>query len=756
MTVAPDRIAKLASNQDPHPYEILGCHARGDGLQEVRAYQPHATAVWAIDVQTGKEYPLQPAHHPDFFVGIVPPLERYQLRLESAEGDRLIFDPYSLRPQHLTEFDLFLFGEGNHFHLYEKLGAHCLEVNGVAGVYFAVWAPHARNVSVIGAFNDWDGRIHQMNRNSCGIWEIFIPELGVGDGYLFEVKNSVGHIYKKTDPFGFQQAVRPHAEAIVTDLGTYLWRDRDWLEARARDDVLKKPVAIYMLHLGSWQHAAMTDTLEGRSGGLEPVAVSEFKPDRRFLTYYELAERLIPYVCGLGFTHIEILPLCEHPVDGSWGCQVTGYYACTSRFGPPEAFMYFIDCCHQAGLGVILDWIPNHFSKAEHGLAFFDGSHLYESADPCQREYRDWGTLSFDLAKPEVRNYLLANALFWFDKYHIDGLRFDATTALLYRDYRRKEGEWTPNVQGGREYLEGIDFLRQTNATIFSDHPGILTIAEETSAWPLVSRPPYNGGLGFNLVWDFGWEQNVLDYFTTEPRSRQHYQSNITFSLSYAYTENHVLALPHHEVMGSGLAAQLPGDTWQKLANLRCLLAYTYAHPGKKLLFAGTEFGQWSEWDVWSDLDWSLLEVKAHAKLEQFTSDLNGLYRREAALWEQDFDPAGFEWIDYQDSRHSVLAFMRRSSRDFIVVACNFTPQPHSHYRIGVPEFGFYRELLNSDAREYGGSNLGNLGGKWSERWPYHRAPFSLDLCLPPLGVLFLKCDRFRAATEARAGSGES
>lgn len=740
--LGPDRIAKLASNQESHPYEVLGYHAIAADTYEIRTYQPHASAVWAIDSQTGQEYPLQPQHHPEFFAGSVPPLVQYKLRVQFGDREWVGFDPYSLHPNFFTEFDTFLFGEGNHYHLYEKLGAHCLEIAGIAGVYFAVWAPNARNVSVIGDFNTWDGRIHQMNRHTCGIWELFIPDLNIGDRYLFEVKNSVGHIYKKTDPFGFQQEVRPYSSAIVTDLSSYAWGDRDWLDRRAQTNPLTKPVAIYMLHLGSWQHAAIGDPLQGPSATLAPVTVSEFKLNRRFLTYYELAERLIPYVCELGFTHIEILPLSEHPVDGSWGCQVTGYYACTSRFGPPEALMYFIDRCHQAGLGVILDWIPSHFSKAEHGLAFFDGTYLYEHADPKQRDYRDWGTLTFDLTKPEVRNYLLANALFWFDKYHIDGLRFDATTTLLYRDYRRKEGEWTPNTQGGREYIEGIEFLRQVNAAIFSDYPGILSIAEETSAWPLVSRPPYNGGLGFNLVWDFGWEQNVLDYFTTEPRSRHLHQTNITFSLSYAYTENHVLALPHHEVMGSGLAAQLPGDSWQKLANLRCLFAYTYAHPGKKLLFAGMEFGQWSEWDVWSDLDWSLLDGEVHQQMRRFVGDLNAFYQRDAVLWAWDFDPKGFEWIDHQDHRHSVIAFIRRCGNDFIVVVCNFTPQPHSHYRIGVPEFGFYRELFNSDAREYGGSNLGNLGGKWSERWPYHNSPFSLDLCLPPLGVLFLRCDR--------------
>lgn len=680
-----------------------------------------------------------------------PELANYQLRIQEGEHERVMYDPYAFRSPRLTEFDLHLFAEGNHHRIYEKLGAHPTEINGVEGVYFAVWAPNARNVSVLGDFNYWDGRKNQMRKGATGIWELFIPGLAVGDRYKYEIKNQDGHIYEKSDPYGFQQEVRPKTASIVTDLDAYSWNDQDWMEQRRHSDPLTQPISVYEVHLGSWLHASSAEPAELLNGETEPVVVvSELKPGARFLTYRELAERLIPYVKELGYTHIELLPIAEHPFDGSWGYQVTGYYACTSRYGSSEDLMYFIDQCHQNGIGVIVDWVPGHFPKDGHGLAFFDGSHLYEHADPRKGEHKEWGTLVFNYNRHEVRNFLVANALFWFDKYHIDGMRVDAVASMLYLDYCRKEGEWLPNQYGGRENLEAADFLRQANHVIFSYFPGVLSIAEESTSWPMVTWPTYMGGLGFNLKWNMGWMHDMLDYFSMDPWFRQFHQNNLTFSMWYHHSENYMLALSHDEVVHgkSNIIGKMPGDRWQKFANVRCLFAYMFAHPGKKTLFMGMEFGQWSEWNVWGDLEWQLLQYDSHQQLKRFMQDLNHLYRQESALYTQDFSEEGFEWIDCSDNRHSVVSFIRRGkdTDDFIITVCNFTPQPHSHYRIGVPELGFYTELFNSDAREYGGSNLGNLGGKWTDEWSYHNHPYSIDLCLPPLGVLILKLDRQKMA----------
>jgi 1,4-alpha-glucan branching enzyme len=586
-----------------------------------------------------------------------------------------------------------------------------------------------------------------MRRGPTGVWELFIPELGVGDRYKYEIKNNDGHIYEKSDPYGFQQEVRPKTASIVTDLNAYTWNDQDWIEQRRHTDALTQPISVYEVHLGSWLHGSSDEPAIRPNGETQPpVIVSELKPGARFLTYRELAAKLIPYVKELGYTHIEMLPIAEHPFDGSWGYQVTGYYAPTSRYGSAADFMYFIDQCHQNGIGVLVDWVPGHFPKDGHGLAFFDGSHLYEHADPRKGEHKEWGTLVFNYNRHEVRNFLVSNALFWFDKYHIDGIRVDAVASMLYLDYCREEGEWLPNQYGGRENLEAADFLRQANYVIFSYFPGILSIAEESTSWPMVSSPTYMGGLGFNLKWNMGWMHDMLDYFSMDPWFRQFHQNNITFSMWYNHSENFMLALSHDEVVHgkSNLIGKMPGDTWQKLANIRCLFGYMFTHPGKKTLFMGMEFGQWSEWNVWGDLEWELLQYPPHQQMKQFMGDLNRLYRQEPALFTQDFAEPGFEWIDCSDNRHSVVAFLRRGkdAEDFVIVVCNFTPQPHSHYRIGVPEVGFYTELFNSDAREYGGSNMGNLGGKWTEEWSYHNRPYSIDLCLPPLGTLILKLDK--------------
>jgi 1,4-alpha-glucan branching enzyme len=765
ITIAPDQIDRIARNQHDDPFQVLGPHSieeNGKIIWAVRAYLPNAEKVSVVCPELRTEYPMHSVHDPHFFECQIELVElpNYQLRIQENGHERVVYDPYAFNSPGLSDYDIHLFAEGNHHRIYEKLGAHAIEVDGVKGVYFAVWAPNARNVSVLGDFNLWDGRKHQMRKRGNGIWELFIPELGVGEHYKYEIKNNQGHIYEKSDPYGFQQEVRPKTASIVTALDTYTWNDSEWMETRRHSDPLKQPVSVYECHLGSWMHGSTAEPplLENGETGTS-VVVSDYKPGARFLTYRELAAKLIPYVKELGFTHIEMLPVAEHPFDGSWGYQVTGYYAPTSRFGTPEDFMYFVDQCHANGIGVIVDWVPGHFPKDGHGLAFFDGTHLYEHADPRKGEHKEWGTLVFNYGRNEVRNFLVANALFWFDKYHIDGIRVDAVASMLYLDYCRKEGEWTTNQYGGRENLEAVEFLRQVNNIIFGYFPGVLSIAEESTAWPMVSWPTYVGGLGFNLKWNMGWMHDMLDYFHMDPWFRQFHQNNITFSIWYHHTENFMLALSHDEIVHgkSNMIGKMPGDEWQKFANVRCLFSYMFTHPGKKTLFMSMEFAQWSEWNVWGDLEWHLLEYDRHAQLKQMMGELNHLYRTEPALYVQDYDPQGFDWIDCSDNRHSVVAFIRRSEdpQNFLIVVCNFTPQPHSHYRVGVPQKGFYQELFNSDAREYGGSNMGNLGGKWADDWACQNQAYSIDLCLPPLSVLVLKLDRevTKAALEVQPSS---
>jgi 1,4-alpha-glucan branching enzyme len=747
-----DQVNQIVNNLHHDPFEILGCHPlkKKGKVQQwvVRAYLPKAEQVWVILPQQRQEYPMESVHHPNFFECIINTTElaNYQFRVKSGEHEKVIYDPYAFYSPKLTDLDVHLFSEGNHHRIYEKLGAHLTEVNGVKGVYFALWAPHARNVSVIGDFNHWDGREHQMRKRFNSIWELFIPGLGLGTAYKYEVKNWEGHIYEKSDPYGFQQEPRPKTASIVADLDSYSWHDDQWLEKRRQSEPLKEPISVYEVHLGSWLHTSMEEKPLCFQGEVEGVQVSEFKPEARFLTYYELAEKLIPYVKELGYTHIELLPIAEHPFDGSWGYQVTGYYAPTSRHGHPQDFMYFVDQCHQNGIGVIVDWVPGHFPKDGHGLAYFDGSHLYEHEDSRKGEHLEWGTLIFNYGRHEVRNFLVANALFWFDKYHIDGIRVDAVASMLYLDYARKEGEWLPNQYGGRENLEAAEFIRQVNSLLFSYFPGTLSIAEESTAWPMVSWPTYVGGLGFNFKWNMGWMHDILDYFSMDAWFRQFHQNNVTFSMWYHHCENFMLALSHDEIVHgkSNIVGKMPGDEWQKFANVRALFAYMFAHPGKKTMFMSMEFGQWDEWNVWTDLQWHLLDFEKHQQLKQFFAELNSVYKNEPALYERDFEQEGFQWIDCSDNRHSVVAFLRRAidPNDFLLVICNFTPQPHSHYRIGVPEAGFYTEIFNSDSRKYGGANMGNLGGKWTDEWWFHNYPNSLDLCLPPLGVLILKLDR--------------
>ncbi len=757
-TISPDQIERIVSNHHQDPFEVLGPHQvehNGQTVWAIRAYLPQADAAWVLrPAELPKEaqaLAMDSSHHGDFFECVLPAGSEpgnYQLKVKEGEHERVMYDPYAFRSPKLTDLDIHLFAEGNHHRIYEKLGAHLTTQNDVAGTYFSLWAPNARNVSVLGDFNSWDGRQHQMRKGPSGIWELFIPEVAEGAHYKYEVKNHEGHIYEKTDPHGFAQEPRPKTASLVADIDKYEWNDAEWLEKRRNTEPLDQPISVYEVHLGSWMHEAEDNLPAPRPDGSEITIVNtaEYKPGARFLTYREMADRIIPYVKSMGFTHIEVLPVAEHPFDGSWGYQVTGYYAATSRFGSPEDLMYLIDQCHLNGIGVLVDWVPGHFPKDGHGLAFFDGSHLYEHADPRKGEHKEWGTLVFNYERNEVRNFLVANALFWFDKYHIDGIRVDAVASMLYLNYNRKDGEWVANDYGGCENIAAADFLRQTNHLIFSYFPGSLSIAEESTSWPMVSWPTYTGGLGFNLKWNMGWMHDMLDYFNMDPWFRQFHQNNVTFSIWYAFSENFMLALSHDEVVHgkSNIIGKMTGDQWQKFANVRCLYTYMFTHPGKKTLFMSMEFGQWNEWNDWNDLDWDLLEHQPHRELKDFVGSLNAMYKSEPALYTDDFSDSGFQWIDCSDTNHSVISFIRRAkdSDEFLVMVCNFTPQPHAHYRIGVPEQGFYEERFNSDSREYGGSNMGNLGGKWTEEWSYHGQPYSLDLCLPPLATLVFKIDR--------------
>jgi len=623
-----------------------------------------------------------------------------------------------------TEDDLYLFNEGSHFRLYERLGTHPLIVEGVEGTYFAVWAPDAEKVSVAGDFNGWSSASHLLrSRGRSGVWEGFIP--GVAAGFLYKY-----HIFSrhrqyqvnKADPLAFHNEVPPKTASVVWNLD-YTWGDQEWMRGRHYHNALNAPTAIYEMHLGSWMRVP-------EEGG-------------RPLTYRELAPKLADYVQQMGFTHVEFLPVMEHPFYGSWGYQTTGYFAPTARYGAPQDFMYLIDYLHQHGIGVILDWVPSHFPRDRHGLGFFDGSHLYEHADPQKGFHPEWTSSIFNYGRQEVQSFLISSALFWLDKYHADGLRVDAVASMLYLDYARKEGKWIPNKYGGRENLEASSFLRRFNEEVYKHYPDVQTIAEESTAWPMVSRPTYVGGLGFLLKWDMGWMHDALEYMVRDPVHRKYHHNNLTFRVLYAFHENFVLPLSHDEVVyGKGsLLSKMPGDDWKKFANLRLLLGYMYAQPGKKLLFMGGEFGQWREWYHEDSLDWHLLQYLPHVGVQKWVRDLNRLYRNERALSELEFDPAGFEWVDCNDVEGSILSLIRkgRSPKDVVLVVCNFTPIPRLNYRVGAPHGGFWRELLNSDAMEYGGSGQGNLGGADASEIPYHGRPYSLSLILPPLSVVFFK-----------------
>jgi len=624
----------------------------------------------------------------------------------------------------LTDFDLHLLGEGSHYRSYEKLGAHLTELEGKPGVRFAVWAPNAQYVSVVGDFNSWNRDTHPMRpRGASGIWEAFVPDIGHGDLYKYFIRSNY-HDYEaeKIDPYGFSFEVRPRTASQVWSLDGYEWEDEHWMATRGEKGRRDRPISVYEVHLGSWRRAPETNS---------------------WLTYRDMAPALAEYCVEMGFTHVELMPPTEHPFDGSWGYQTVGYYAPTSRYGTPQEFMYFVDTLHRAGIGVLIDWVPGHFPHDPHGLVYYDGTALYEHADPRQGRHPHWDTMIFNYGRREVSNFLIGSALFWLEKYHIDGLRVDAVASMLYLDYGRNEGEWVPNAYGGKENIEAIEFLRRFNERVYAEHPDAITAAEESTSWGMVSHPTYLGGLGFGYKWNMGWMNDILSYFSREPIHRQYHHNDITFSMLYAFTENFLLPFSHDEVVhGKGsMVGKMPGDDWQKFANLRALYAYMFGHPGKKLLFQGCEIGQWKEWSHDTSVDWHLLEWESHAGLQRCVKDLNAMYRREPALWQLDADWQGFEWIDCTDHQANVVSFLRRGSEeaDDLIFACNFSPAVRDFYRIGAPAAGRWTEIFNSDSEVYGGSGVGNAGEVRAIPESTHGRPASIEAVLPPLAVVAFK-----------------
>jgi len=710
------------------PFAVLGPHQDDEGGVVIRAVQPAARSVDVHLVADGAVVRMRRRVSGLFEAKLprtVSGIPDYRLRVTFGSGHQLeIDDPYRYG-RVLTDYDLHLFGEGTHLRLYEKLGAHHLRMGPTEGVHFAVWAPNADRVSVVGDFNGWDGRVHSMRQLApSGVWEIFIPNLPDGERYKFEIATKGGGILKKSDPFATALEPPPATASIVRDVSGYQWNDHDWMEKRRSANAwLDRPMSIYEVHLGSWARVP--------------------EEGERWLTYRELAARLVPYVKELGFTHVELMPMMEHPFTGSWGYQVTGFFAPTARFGPPEDFKFFVDACHQAGLGVILDWVPGHFPTDEHSLAHFDGTALFEHADPRQGLHQDWGTLIFNYGRNEVRNFLLSSALCWLDQYHADGLRVDAVASMLYLDYSRREGEWIPNQYGGRENLEAVEFLQRLNTLTHGEQPGTITAAEESTSWPGVSRPVHLGGLGFTYKWNMGWMHDVLLYASKDSIFRRWEHNLLTFSGLYMFSENFVLPFSHDEVvyLKGSLLDKMSGDVWQRHATLRTLYGYMYGHPGKKLLFMGGEFGQGREWSHDRSLDWHLLDQPLHAGLKRYVRALNELYQSEPAFYECDNDPSGFRWIDVHNQENSAISMLRsgRNPRDSVAMVFNFTPVPRSKYRIGVPGDGFYVEVLNSDSAYFGGSDVGNGGGVLSERISAHGFPNSISLTLPPLGCLMFK-----------------
>ncbi|SDX39349.1 1,4-alpha-glucan branching protein GlgB [Thiocapsa roseopersicina] len=723
----PEPLQRIIEARHHDPFEILGRHLEGDRAV-VRVFLPGAESVALVEASE----PFARIEGTDFFLWEGPASkvpERYRIDWIDAAGDHHVHhDAYCFPPQ-LADFDLHLFGEGRHWHAYRFLGSHLTDVDGVSGVQFAVWAPSAERVSVVGDFNQWDGRAHPMRvRGGTGVWELFIPGIGQGGFYKYEIRDRATNIHVKIDPYAQAFQERPQTAGFICPESRFRWADQAWLAARAESDWQHSPFSVYEVHLGSWQRGA----------------------DGEFLNYRVLAEQLADYVTELGFTHIELLPITEHPLDASWGYQCTGYFAPSARFGSPDDFRFFVDYLHGRGIGVLLDWVPAHFPKDAYALARFDGTALYEHADPRMGEHKDWGTLIFNFGRNEVKNFLLSSALYWLDEFHLDGLRVDAVASMLYLDYSRNAGEWIPNKYGGNENLEAVDFIRQLNTVTHEQHPGTLMIAEESTAWPAVSRPTYLGGLGFSMKWNMGWMHDTLSYMQKDPIYRHYHHDLLTFGLLYAFTENFVLPFSHDEVVHGkkSMLDKMPGDAWQKFASLRLLYTLMFSYPGKKLLFQGCEFAHGSEWDFDAAMDWDLLERPQHEGIKQIVSDLNRLYREQPALHEVDFDSSGFEWIDCHDSSQSVLSYLRKdlSGEQIVAAAFNFTPVPRTNYRIGVPEPGFYREALNSDAALYGGSNVGNQGGVEAEPVSWMGRPYSIPIALPPLAGIILVHEPMSAA----------
>lgn len=717
-----------ASHGDPHT--VLGMHEielEGKPCIVVRVLNPQAKGVTVIDDKyRSRRYPMERIHADGLFECVIPTRKKwfkYLLEFEGYEDNTWeTYDPYSFPPG-ISDMDIYLFNQGTHYNIYEKLGANPMVMDGVEGVLFGVWAPNAKRVSVIGEFNSWDGRRNAMRLlESSGIWEIFIPGLKDNDRYKFEIKTSKGDIIQKSDPYGKFAELRPSTTSLIFDINKYKWNDSQWYKQQKEKDKFDIPMNIYEVHLGSWKRDPETN---------------------RFLSYVELADSLIPYVKEMGYTHIEMLPIEEHPFDGSWGYQVTGYYAPTSRYGNPSEFMYFVDKCHQAGIGVLLDWVPAHFPKDAHGLARFDGSALYEHEDPRQGEHPEWGTLIFNYGRNEVKNFLIANALYWIERFHIDGLRVDAVASMLYLDYAKSEGQWVPNKYGGRENLDAVEFMKHMNSIISKKHPMAYMIAEESTSWPKVSSPAEDGGLGFSLKWNMGWMNDFLEYVAKDPVYRKYHHNNLTFGMVYAYTEKFVLVLSHDEVVHGkhSMLDKMPGDLWQKFANLRAAYGFMYGHPGKKLLFMGGEFGQFIEWNEKRPLDWFLLEYDHHRTMLDFVKDLNHIYLDNDAFWLKDFNGEGFEWIDCNDNERSIYSFIRRGSKreNTLVFIVNFTPNTYEDFRIGVPFEGQYEEILNSDDPKYGGSGVTNIGVKNSDKIEYNGRENSIGLRLAPLSVTIFK-----------------
>lgn len=735
-TIYPNDIISIVNSTHKSPHYILGMHMIDITIQNVnrtvasvRAFIPDGRRVFVVDVnQPGQEWEMGRVHDDGLFEAIIWERDEkfsYSYRIIGYSGaEWTMDDPYEDWVDEVTTFDRYLFNQSRHYKIYEKMGAHVKNVNGKDGVFFSVWAPTATRVSLIGDFNNWDGRRDPMELlRDSGVWVLFKPGIGEGATYRYEIRTSEGNLLVKSDPYAFYSEFRPKTASIVYTLEDYQWNDGEWLDKRYSYDTLDRAISIYECHLGSWRRKE--------------------DEDPGYLTYRELAQELVPYVKEMGFTHIQLLPIEEHPFDGSWGYQVTGYFSPTSRHGTPSDLQYFVDICHQNGLGVLLDWVPGHFPKDPHGLIEFDGTSLYEHRDPKQGEHPDWGTKIFNYGRPEVKNFLLSNALYWIDKFHFDGLRVDAVASMLYLDYSKKPGQWIPNKYGGRENLEAIEFFQHLNSVVHKYFPGVMMIAEESTAWPGVSKPVYSGGLGFGYKWNMGWMHDILDYMKKDSIYRRYHHNKLTFGLVYAWSENFILPFSHDEVVhGKGsMINKMPGDYWQKFASLRALYTLMWGHPGKQLLFMGQEFGQIAEWNENKSLDWHLLGFDYHYGLLECVKNLNWIYQTEKAMWELDFSAEGFDGINCDDSDNSIFSFIRygKDQDDFLIFVINFTPIPRYNYTLGIPEYCFYQEIFNSDSHEYAGSNVGNFGGIMANREGALGKPYSIDITVPPLAGIILK-----------------